>query len=108
MALDTSLYLASRDIALRSGMLATRYRTVDGRYILNDRDLKRVRFTTDEYITGLTGIEKISKREADELIKANGYKFGDDGLNIEDGTSNHQEGIQEEEQEVKTENTEEE
>lgn len=78
--LETAIYVVTRRIAERSGMLGTRYRTTDGRFILNDRDLSRVYFTPDEYINGLQGVEKITKNEADGLIKGGGYKMGDEGL----------------------------
>ena len=76
MALDTAFYLVTRDIAIRSGLVDVRYRTLDGRFILDNKDLSRVRFTTDEYISGLKGVEKISESEAQTLIAQGGYKKG--------------------------------
>ena len=76
MALDTAFYLVTRDIAIRSGLVDVRYRTLDGRFILDNKDLSRVRFTTDEYISGLKGVEKISEDEAQTLIAQGGYKKG--------------------------------
>lgn len=76
MALDTAFYLVTRDIAIRSGLVDVRYRTLDGRFILDNKDLSRVRFTTDEYISGLKGVEKISEAEAQALIAQGGYKKG--------------------------------
>lgn len=76
MALDTAFYLVTRDIAIRSGLVDVRYRTLDGRFILDNKDLSRVRFTTDEYISGLKGVEKISEAEAQTLIAQGGYKKG--------------------------------
>lgn len=73
---DAATYLVTRDIAERSGMIATRYRTKDGRFILNDRDLSHVRFSSEEYITGLQGVEQITDAKASKLIKANGYQMG--------------------------------
>lgn len=80
MALDIAFYKVSKEIAIRSGLISERYRTQDGYYILDNKDLSRVRFTTDEYINGLSGIERITENEAKELIALGGYKFGYDGL----------------------------
>lgn len=76
MAIDNALYIVSGGIATRSGLIKSRYRTADGRFILDNKDLSRVRFTTDEYINGLDGVEKIPLKRAKELIKKNGYKMG--------------------------------
>lgn len=76
MALDTAFYLVTRDIAIRSGLVSVRYRTLDGRFILDNKDLSRVRFTTDEYISGLKGVEKISESEAKTLIAQGGFRKG--------------------------------
>lgn len=70
---DVAFYLVTEDIAQRSGLIGQRYITKDGRYILDNKDLSRVRFTTDEYISGLSGVEKISNERAKELIQENGY-----------------------------------
>ena len=77
MALDSAVYLVTADIATRSGLIENRYRVADGRYVLDNKDLSRVRFTTDEYISGL---EKVAPERADTLIAENGYKMGYDGL----------------------------
>ena len=76
MALDTAFYLVTRDIAIRSGLVDVRYRTLDNRFILDNKDLSRVRFTTDEYVNGLDGVEKITEAEAQTLIAKGGYKKG--------------------------------
>lgn len=73
---DAGFYLVTKEIALRSGMIDTRYRTQDGRFILNDRDLSRIRFSPNEYLTGLQGIERISASEANTLIAKNGNAMG--------------------------------
>ena len=75
--LETAFYLVTRDIALRSGLIDSRHRVKDGRFVLNDRDLARIRLSTDEYVSGLNGIEKITNSEAKELIKENKYALGD-------------------------------
>lgn len=76
MALDTALYLVTKDIATRSGLIDSRYRIADGRFVLDNKDLSRVRFTTDEYINGLQGIEKVDDATAKTLIAQNGYQMG--------------------------------
>lgn len=76
MALDTAFYLVSADIAKRSGLYGKRYIAPDGRFILDNKDLSRVRFTTDEYINGLSGVERIpSQSIAQSLIAAGGYNM---------------------------------
>ena len=78
MALATQLYLVTKDIAIRSGLIESRYRIADGRFVLDNKDLSRVRFTPDEYISGLAGVEKVSEDEAETLISQNGYQMGED------------------------------
>lgn len=76
--LDTAIYLVTKDIALRSGLISSRYRIADGRFVLDNKDLSRVRFTTDEYINGLSGVEKTDELTAKTLIAQNGYKMGEE------------------------------
>ena len=78
MALATQLYLVTKDIAIRSGLIESRYRIADGRFVLDNKDLSRVRFTPDEYISGLAGVEKVSEDEAETLIEQNGYQMGEE------------------------------
>lgn len=78
MAFNNAIYLVSRDIAIRSGLIQIRYRIADGRFVLNNKDLSYVRFTPDEYIDGLAGVERTSEEIAARLIAENGYKMGDD------------------------------
>ena len=78
MALATQLYLVTKDIAIRSGLIESRYRIADGRFVLDNKDLSRVRFTPDEYISGLDGVEKVSDEEAETLIAQNGYQMGEE------------------------------
>ena len=87
MALEIAFYKVTEDIAIRSGLIAERYRTADNKHwILDNKDLSRVRFTADEYINGLSGVEKITENEAETFIALGGYKFGyeglDDGRNV--------------------------
>lgn len=106
MALEIAFYKVTEDIAIRSGLIAERYRTADNEHwILDNKDLSRVRFTADEYINGLSGVEKITENEAETLIALGGYKFGYEGLD-DDGNVviDEQEGETplEQEQEVAT------
>ena len=81
MALEIAFYKVTEDIAIRSGLIAERYRTADNEHwILDNKDLSRVRFTADEYINGLSGVEKITENEAETLIALGGYKFGYEGI----------------------------
>lgn len=73
--LEIAFYLVTKDVAQRCGLVGQRYMSQDQRYILDNKDLSRARLTADEYITGLQGIEKITKERAQELIKANGYSM---------------------------------
>lgn len=75
--LETAIYLVSREIAVRSGLKDQRYRIADGRFVLDNKDLSRVRFMPDEYMSGLQGIEKVSEQQAQTLIAQNGYQRGD-------------------------------
>lgn len=86
--IDTALFLVDAVIAQRAGRMAGRYKTEEGKYILNEKDLEHVRFTTEEYLTGLKGVKKITQAEADELIKRGGYELNldgkvDDNLNVD-------------------------
>ena len=80
MALDIAFYKVTEDIAKRSGLILERYRTKDMHWILDNKDLGRVRFTSDEYIDGLKGVTKITESEANDLIAENDYKMGYEGL----------------------------
>lgn len=79
MAFDTAVFLVTPEIAVRSGVIEGRYSTADGRFVLNRKDLSKIRFATDEYINGLKGVEKVSREEADALIARNGFKTGTAG-----------------------------
>lgn len=74
--LETATYLVTKEIAMRSGLIQSRYRVADGRFVLNNRDLSRVRFTPDEYINGLEGVEKVSSEYAKTLIRQNNFRIG--------------------------------
>ena len=74
--LDTAFYLVTRDIAVRSGVVNERYRTSDGRFVLDNKDLGRIRLTSEEFVTGLKGIESVDRATAYALIQQNGNKRG--------------------------------
>ena len=73
---QSTFYIVSESIAQRSGQIQKRYRTKDGRFILDDHDLRRVNFTADEYTNGLQGIEVVTKEQAMRLIKENNNQMG--------------------------------
>jgi hypothetical protein len=106
--MESAVYLVTREIAERSGLIESRYRTVDNRFILNDRDLSRIRFTTDEYIEGLKGVEKITRQEAKELIAKNNYKLGIDKNDETEIANEEQIGGQTDETQLENNNKEEE
>lgn len=81
MALDSAVYFVTKEIAIRSGLVDSRYRIADGRFVLDNKDLSHVRFTTDEYINGLEGVEKTDNETAQTKIAENGYQMG-----LEEGT----------------------
>lgn len=74
--LETATYLVTKEIAIRSGLVDSRYRISDGRFVLNNRDLSRVRFEPDEYINGLEGVEKVTPEHAKTLIRQNNFAIG--------------------------------
>lgn len=74
--LETATYLVTKEIAIRSGLVDSRYRIADGRFVLNNRDLSRVRFEPDEYVNGLEGVEKVTPERAKTLIRQNNFAIG--------------------------------
>lgn len=102
MGMNITFYKVVENIAQRSGLILERYRTKDMNWILDNNDLRRVRFTPDEYIDGLQGVVKITGTEADALIAENNYQMGYEGL--EPNNNNQQE--QEEHPETVDEQTE--
>lgn len=68
-------FSVSADVAVRAGLANERYRTADGRFIMTDKDLQRVRLTPDEIVHGLDAI-MLTKQEAEHLIAENGLKMG--------------------------------
>lgn len=74
--IDFALYLVTEDIAIRCGLANDRYKTQDDKFILDNKDLSRLRLTSQEFINGVEGIEIITKQEADDLIEQGGYTIG--------------------------------
>lgn len=99
MGMNITFYKVVENIAQRSGLILERYRTKDMNWILDNNDLRRVRFTPDEYIDGLQGVVKITGTEADALIAENNYQMGYEGLE----PNNNQQEQSQEEQEVEQE-----
>lgn len=104
MGMNITFYKVVENIAQRSGLILERYRTKDMNWILDNNDLRRVRFTPDEYIDGLQGVVKITGTEADALIAENNYQMGYEGL--EPNNNNQQEQPQEEQEVEQEEQTE--
>ena len=74
---DVQNFVVTREVALRTGDIRYKYRTKDGRFIVDNRTLSKIKFTSEEIVSGLQGIEKITEQEAKELIAKGGYKMGD-------------------------------
>lgn len=70
-------YSASEWVARRAGCLQTSYRTVDGRYIISEQNVRSAIpfMTPDEYVTGFD-ITVVSEEEAERLIAEGGYQIG--------------------------------
>ena len=76
--MEKSIYFSvSADVAERSTLKDVRYRTKDGRFILTDKDLQRVRLLPSEFINGLDAVMLKDKNEADNLIAEGGFLLGD-------------------------------
>lgn len=96
---DAQDFLVTREVAMRTGDIRYKYRTKDGRFIIDARTLSRIQFTSEEMLNGLSGIEKITEEEAQTLIAENDYKMGDDGMEEEvDNASLEEENKQEQEE----------
>lgn len=66
----------SADIARRAGVIDVRHRTADGEFIVNESDLRMVRFEPEEYVKGIAG-QVLTEQEAAKLIEAGGNKIGE-------------------------------
>lgn len=95
MPIDTAFYLATEDVTRRCRLLGQRYITQDGRYVLDNKDLARIRLTSEEFINGLQGIESVGADEAKLLIAKGGYN-----MQPPVSTQEEEEEQQEEEQET--------
>ena len=85
MALHTSAdYTVSVEVARRAGLYGRRYLTPDGRVILSESELRRVRLEPDEYVTGLDA-RLITTEEKQQLIHDGGYRMLPDGGPVKDG-----------------------
>lgn len=69
-------FSVSHAVAVRSGVIAQRYRTADDRFILNEDDMRHIRMLPEEYITGLDAIV-LTEMEAMELIAQGGHQMGE-------------------------------
>ena len=98
--IDTAFYLVTRDILERAGLVGQRYRSADGRYVLDNKDLSRVRFTTDEYINGLAGVEKITAEQAKQIIADGGYSMKDPVETVQQPQQEQEETVVENESEA--------
>lgn len=67
----------SADIARRAGVIDVRHRTADGDFIVNESDLRMVRFEPEEYVRGIAG-QVLSEQEAARLIEAGGNQIGEE------------------------------
>jgi hypothetical protein len=94
--IDIAFYLVTKDIAQRAGLVGERYIAPDGRYILDNKDLARIRFSTDEYVSGLQGVEKITQAQAKTLIAQGGYNMGEKN-NVEEVATEEPDETNEEE-----------
>ncbi|WP_288243017.1 hypothetical protein [uncultured Bacteroides sp.] len=72
----------SADIARRAGVIDVRHRTADGDFIVNESDLRMVRFEPEEYVRGIAG-QVLTEQEAARLIEAGGNQIGEEVLNEE-------------------------
>lgn len=71
-----SYYKVTAEVAVRTGMTRTLYRTADGHYVCSARDLRGIRLEPEEYITGIEGVESITYAEAQALIEEGGRSLG--------------------------------
>lgn len=71
-------YSVSAEIARLSGVIGSRYRTKDGRFILSDRDLKKAisKMMPEEFIGGIDAIA-LTERQSKKLIVENKYQMGE-------------------------------
>lgn len=73
--IDIAFYLVTREIAKRCNLVSERYCTKDGRFVLDNKDLSRMRLTSEEFVNGIEGIELVTEQEAKRAIEENGSQF---------------------------------
>lgn len=102
--INSTIYIATQDVAERTGFISSRYRTKDGRFILNHQDLRRVSLTTDEVLNGLGDkVQVIDKDVANDLIIENGFALGANPIQNEGNNQMHQTSTLNNEQEAEQE-----
>lgn len=70
-----SYYKVKPSVAVRAGVASARYRTDDGMMIVNEQDVRMIRLTPEEYLTGV--VEAVlTEEEAKMLIAKGGHKLG--------------------------------
>lgn len=71
-------FTASAELTRRAGIIESRYRTKDGRYVINGNDLQKLSLvmTPEEFIGGIDVVE-ISETESKRLISEGGYHLGE-------------------------------
>lgn len=72
--IENTIYLVTEDVAKRAGVYDVAYVTADGRFIIDAMDICRIRLVGDEYVTGIKGVETVTRQEADNLITENRYR----------------------------------
>ena len=77
---ENVIYLATEEVVKRAGVYETAYMVADGRFIIDNKDIRRIRLTGEEYLTGIAGIERITEHEAELLISENGYRRSGDAV----------------------------
>lgn len=71
---ENMVYLATEEVARRAGVYDTAYMTADGRFVIDKMDIRRIRLTGEEYVSGISGIETVTQQQAEALISENHYR----------------------------------
>lgn len=74
--IDIGFYAVTPEVAQRAGLQGQRYKTADGEYILDNKDLERITLTSQEFLTGIQGIRAVTQEEAERLIAEGKYQLG--------------------------------
>lgn len=67
-------FTVSVEVAQRAGLYGKRYLTPEGRVVLSEADLRLVRMTPEEYVTGIDAV-LITREEKKLLISQGGYRM---------------------------------